>query len=232
MKMKSLRMRTTSSMTADKLSSAKRDQKTTLERSNLRMYFPKAEKVLRRGSSLDDQASPQKKDSLSWKGCNNARAKRRHSVDIVTVCSGEVTSKSTQTSHSKVTAPKPETKLKSVNISKPAKSPVAVASKVEPKPILKSTGSFTEKGTSNSYSTIDCEVSDDTRDSPEIRFSYRLPEKRQGALRKTVSFKEESHRIKIKDYSRSRTISSPTVPLDSSDDIFDMDDMTESLVDI
>ena len=231
--MKSLHTKTIQSVTGDKSPPGKGDQKTNTERTNLRMYFPKSQKVLRKGSSLDDQSSSRKKDSHSLRS-NNIRTKRRHSVDIVTVRSGEVTSTSTQTSHSKVTASKADTKLKRViipNLSLLPKSHVT-ASTIEPKPILKSTGSFTEKGTGNKSSMHDLEISDNTRDTLDIRFRYRLPERRQGALRKTVSFQEDIHRNKIKDNSRSRRQSSPALSLDSSDDMFEMDDLTDGLADM
>ena len=234
MKMKSLRIKTTQSVTGNKSSPGNGDQKTNTERTNLRMYFPKSQKVLRKGTSLDDQTYCRKKDSHSLRSYN-IRTKRRHSVDIVTVRSGEVTSTSTQTSHSKVTASKPDTKLKRViipNLSLLPKSHVTATSTIDPKPILKSTGSFTEKGTGNKSSMHDLEISDNTRNTLDIRFRYRLPERRQGALRKTVSFQEDIHRNQIKDNSRSRRLSSPALSLDSSDDMFEMDDLTDSLADM
>ena len=316
--MKPIRTKPSQSLAGDKVLSGKGDQKTNTGRSNLLAYFPKSQNVLRKGSSLDEQTSPRRKDTLTMRS-NVAKTKRRHSVDIVTVRCGEVTTTGTKRSHSKLTPPKPETKLKSVIIPKQI-SPKKVTgtstlkstgsftktgtrngssmnsmevsdnkrdsksvkntgiftkkgtrlsssmtnleindSKPDPKPILKSTGSFTKKGSVISSSMTNLEVSDCKPDPKSIlkstgsftekgtadnsrsttylqicdpldsRFRYRLPEKRQGALRKTVSFQEEILRNKIKEKSRSRKLSSPVTSSDSSDDMIEMDDLTDGL---
>ena len=96
---------------------------------------------------------------------------------------------------------------------------------VELKPILKCT--------SRSKTTVldidqseELSLSEKERDCaisaiPDTKCCYRLPEKRQAKLRKTVSFQEDSYRTKVRKFSR--TYSSPEVPL--PDDMFNLDDI-------
>ena len=96
---------------------------------------------------------------------------------------------------------------------------------VELKPILKCTSGVKSnlvdtnqlEDTSLSEKDRDCDISA----IPEFKCCYRLPEKRQAKLRKTVSFQEDSYRTKVRKFSR--TYSSPEVPL--PDDMFNLDDM-------
>ena len=96
---------------------------------------------------------------------------------------------------------------------------------VELKPILKCTNG-TKATLLDNKQYEDPYLSKKDRDCaisaiPDIKCCYRLPEKRQAKLQKTVSFQEDSYRTKVRKFSR--TYSSPEVPL--PDDMFNLDDM-------
>ena len=101
----------------------------------------------------------------------------------------------------------------------------ALKQEVELKPILKCT-SRTKSNVADINQSEDSALNEKDRDCdisaiPDIKCCYRLPEKRQAKLRKTVSFQEDSYRTKVRKFSR--TYSSPEVPL--PDDMFNFDDI-------
>lgn len=232
MKMKSHRTRVTSSA----LSSAAEKQKTGQDLSNGRILVPSSHKVYGRQSStegsllLHDRKKPTglTRESDHKMHENNRKVRevdykdhprRRHSVDSTGIKESGFITKSTQTSHPNVKPAKSLTRSKSVVLtSKP---------NLEPRPILKCTGSVSERVEVKTNSEENRESDCVAKSAPDVKCCYRLPEKRPAKLRKSVSFREDSHKIKLKDYSR--TYGSPPVPV--TDDIFSMDDMKESLVD-
>lgn len=200
-----------SSVVTDKQSSAKGTFGAGQERNNGMTCSARSPRVLKKGSSFDSKYSYDKKEISPRAGEKHTDSKRSHSVDIVATRESEKTSKSTQTWYFKVNKRRPLIRSKSMVILKP----------MELKPILKCTAD-----TGNLKQTSEEEGGSDAA-TADPKFCYRLPEKKPAKLRKTVSFKEDGHRIKIKDYSR--TYGSPEVPL--TDDIFDMNKLEGSLVD-
>ena len=199
-------------------SAISKNQRTVREKDKVTVILPSSQKVLRRRSSLDLQ----NENTLSIYEREHKvqrNTERRHSVCIVPTRENSLISKGTQT-NSSVSSNKPSRTKSVVSTSK---------SKVELRPILKFTGG-SDTSVSERVKAEVCSVSEHKSDSvtsaiSDVKFCYRLPEKKPAKLRKTVSFSEDTHRIKVRDYSR--TYSPPVVPW--SDDTFNMDIMEETL---
>ena len=190
-----------------------------------------------------------------WDNRTNRKTKRRHSVCIVTVEESRQTTKSTKTKGGNIIAKAPQTNssgqssLRSITLShsdRPKLNGVlddlgtkglrrttslmsAFKPEVELKPILKCT-SGTKSNVVDTNQSEDTSLSAKDRDCdisaiPDIKCCYRLPEKRQAKLRKTVSFQEDSYRTKVRKFTR--TYSSPEVPL--PDYMFNLDDIGAAL---